>query len=399
MTGHEPIQNWELKAVYKSLGGSAPDTSALLKDAPDTPGEEATHSREVLDLTSRLDPQGTLRWDAPEGNWKILRFGCTVGDHARVSTSSEGWSGYALDVLDEGAFRRYWDEVVEPLIADAGPLAGRTLKYLHTDSWEIEAYNWTPTLREEFRRRRGYDLLPFLPVLAGLIVDDRSTTNRFLFDFRRTLGDLAIDHHYKPFREWAAKHGLEIHPEAGGPHGVPIDAQQCLGQDQVPMSEFWAWSFTHRIGDANRFFVKQPASAAHTYGHPLVAAEGFTNIGLHWQERIWDNLKPSFDQACCEGLNRLVWHAFVCSPDEADVPGIQYFAGTHFNPKTTWWGKSRRSSAISIVVSGCSSAGNSSPMSVSITETMSRVSPSFAVPIPPASERAAITMSLPKTPC
>jgi len=131
-----------------------------------------------------------------------------------------------------------------------------------------------------------------------------------------------------------------IHPESGGPHAVPIDAQQCLGFSDAPMSEFWAWSWRHRVGDTNRFFVKQPASAAHAYGRKLVLAEGFTTIGPHWQETLWDNLKPSFDHALCEGLNLLVWHAFVCSPQEAGMPGIQYFAGTHLNPNSTWWSRS-----------------------------------------------------------
>ncbi|MGC8988574.1 MAG: glycosyl hydrolase [Verrucomicrobiia bacterium] len=335
-----PVSNWEAKAMHRSLHFSAPDTTPLLVDAPDEPGEEDTAAGGVIDLTAQLDDSGTLRWDAPDGVWQILRVGCTIGDHARVSTSSDGWKGYALDVLDAGAFKRYWDAVVEPLIADAGPLAGSTLKYLHTDSWEVEAVNWTPTLREEFRRRRGYDLVPWLPVLAGRIVNTRDQSNRFLHDFRKTLGDLAIDNHYRLFRDGAHRHGLQIHPESGGPHAVPIDAQRCLGFNDVPMSEFWAWSWRHRVGDSNRFFVKQPASAAHTYGRRLVAAEGFTTIGPHWQETIWDNLKPSFEQALCEGLNLLVWHAVVCSPPEEGLPGIQYFAGTHFNPNSTWWAKS-----------------------------------------------------------
>jgi len=339
-TARKPISNWEAKAMHRSLHFSAPDTTPLLVDIPDEPGEEDTAAGDVIDLTARLDDSSTLRWDAPDGVWQILRFGCTIGDHARVSTSSDGWKGYALDVLDAGAFKRYWDAVVEPLIADAGPLAGSTLKYLHTDSWEVEAVNWTPTLREEFRRRRGYDLVPWLPVLAGRIVNTRDQSNRFLHDFRKTLGDLAIDNHYRLFRDGAHRHGLQIHPESGGPHAVPIDAQRCLGFNDVPMSEFWAWSWRHRVGDSNRFFVKQPASASHTYGRKLVAAEGFTTIGPHWQETIWDNLKPSFEQALCEGLNLLVWHAVVCSPPEEGLPGIQYFAGTHFNPNSTWWAKS-----------------------------------------------------------
>jgi hypothetical protein len=335
-----PLQNWEQKAMHKALAFSAPDTTPLLVDQPAQPGEEDTHAGAVVDLSARLTADGMLRWDAPAGEWVVLRFGCTLGDHSAVSTSSDEWKGYALDVLDAGAFRRYWDAVVEPLIRDAGPLAGHTLKYLHTDSWEVEAVNWTPTLMSEFRRRRGYDSFPFLPVLAGRIVDSRPVSNRFLHDFRKTLGDLAIDNHYRLFREGARRHGLEIHPESGGPHAVPVDAQRCLGFNDVPMSEFWAWSWRHRVGESNRFFVKQPASAAHTYGHRLVAAEGFTTIGPHWQETIWDNLKPAFDRACCEGMNLLFWHAFVCSPAELGLPGIQYFAGTHFNPNSTWWPKS-----------------------------------------------------------
>ena len=337
---HQPIRNWSQKAMYSPLSFSAPDTAPLFEEFPAEAGEEDTQSAEVLDLTTKLSKDGLLRWDVPAGTWRILRFGCTIGDHSHVSTCSDGWQGYALDVLDAGAFERYWDAVVEPLIADAGPLAGRTLKYLHTDSWEVEPLNWTPTLREEFRKRRGYDPLPFYPVLAGGIVDSRPLSNRFLNDFRKTLGDLAIDNHYRIFSDRAHKHGLQIHPESGGPHAVPIDAQRCLGMDDAPMSEFWAWSWTHRIGDTNRFFVKQPASAAHTYGHRLVLAEGFTDIGPHWQESLSENLKPSFDQAACEGLNLLVWHAFVCSPAEMGIPGQQYFAGTHFNPNTTWWSKS-----------------------------------------------------------
>jgi hypothetical protein len=293
-----------------------------------------------VDLTGKMDASGQLTWDAPAGDWQLLRLGWTLNDHCRVSTCSQGWEGYALDPFDAGAFRRYWDAVVEPLIADAGPLAGKALKYLHTDSWEVEVANWTPTLREEFRSRRGYDLLAWLPVIAGRIVNSRSESNRFLADLRRTMGDLAIANHYRIFRDNAHRHGLLIHPESGGPHAVPIDAQQCLGYNDAPMSEFWATSWRHRIGDENRFFLKQPASAAHTYGRPLVLAEGFTTIGPHWQETLWDNLKPSFDKAICEGLNLLVWHAFVCSPAEMGLPGQQYFAGTHLNPNVTWWEKS-----------------------------------------------------------
>ncbi len=335
------IEKYPEKAMLKSLSFSAPDTTPLLFDKPDQPGEEETTSDQIVDLTGNMTPDGVLLWNPPKGKYRVLRVGWTIGDHATVSTSSDGWKGYALDVLDEGAFRRYWNRVVEPLLADAGPLKGKTLTGLHTDSWEVEAVNWTPTLRDEFKKRRGYDLLRYMPTIAGYIVGSRSKTNRFLFDFRKTLGDLAVDNHFRPFKELAHKHGLIIHPESGGPHASPIDAQRCLGVNDMPMSEFWAESWRHRLGDANRFFVKQPASAAHVNGRPFVAAEGFTTIGPHWQETLWDNLKPSFDRACTEGMNFLTWHAFVCSPSSMGIPGQQYFAGTHLNPNVTWWDYSK----------------------------------------------------------
>ena len=341
LAARKPIQNQPQKALIKALEPfSTPVSTPLFQEYAATANEQDARADEVIDLTSKMAADGTLDWKIPDGDWQLIRFGFTLNDSCRVSTCSEGWDGYALDPFDAGAFRRYWDAVVEPLIADAGPMAGHTLKYLYTDSWEVEVANWTPTLREEFKSRRGYDLLPWLPAIAGKIINNRAETDRFLQDFRRTMGDLAIDNHFKPFRDGAHRHGMMIHPESGGPHAVPIDAQQCLGYDDVPMSEFWAWSWTHRIGDENRFFVKQPASAAHTYGHKLVFAEGFTSIGPHWQETLWDNLKPTFDHACTEGLNLLAWHAFVCSPESEGIPGQQYFAGTHLNPNVTWWDKS-----------------------------------------------------------
>jgi len=354
---HPPLENWKQKALQQSLEPfSSPSSASLFDEISATPGEQDADAGDVLDLTTNFSSDGILRWDAPPGDWQIFRFGYTIGDHAYVSTASEGWQralgashdSFAIDVYDKTAFQNYWNAIVEPLIQDAETVTKEnavsslvtrhsSLHYLHTDSWEIELANWTPTLRDEFQKRRGYDLLPWLPVLAGRIISSRDESDRFLFDYRKTLGDLTIDNHYKLFRDNAHAHGLEIHPESGGPHAVPIDAQRCLGWDDVPMSEFWAWSWTHRIGDENRFFVKQPASAAHTYGHNITQDEGFTTIGPHWQEKIWDNLKPSFDKALCEGMNRLVWHAFVCSPDETGIPGQQYFAGTHLNPKVTWW--------------------------------------------------------------
>jgi hypothetical protein len=331
-----PIRELAIKNASIEAGFSMPDGGRLLEDVSPEAGEEDAALRDVRDLTTTLSADGVFSWTVPPGDWEILRIGYTASG-AHVSTSSAGWQGLAIDYMDRTAFETYWREVLDPLMQDARPYLGNTLRYLATDSWELGGTNWTSRFRDEFRRRRGYDPLSYLPVVAGRILESREASNRFLNDLRRTVGDLIISQHYAPFAELAAKYGLGIHPESGGPHGAPIDALQTLAVSAFPQTEFWARSATHRTRDEDRFFVREAASAAHTYGRTLVAAEGPTSIGPQWDESLWNNLKPSFDQAVCEGLNRLIWHTFTSSPKEEGVPGQEYFAGTHLNPNVTWW--------------------------------------------------------------
>jgi hypothetical protein len=331
-----PIRQLQFKTASQEFGMSAPPTAPLLEDFPAEPGEEDARPREVTDVTPRMGQDGRLDWQAPAGDWEILRIGYTCSG-AKVSTSSGDWQGLAIDYMDRAPLEQYWREVLDPLLDDARPYLGRTLRYLVTDSWEMGGMNWTPKFRDEFQQRRGYDLLPYLPVIAGRIMGDRDTSNRFLNDFRRTIGDLIASQHYAVFADLARRSGLGIHPESGGPHGAPIDALETLGTGAFPQTEFWARSATHRTSDEERFFVKEASSAAHIYGKTIVAAEGMTSIGPQWEESLWDNLKPTFDQAVCDGLNRLVWHTFTSSPKEMGLPGQEYFAGTHLNPNVTWW--------------------------------------------------------------
>ena len=335
LTGHgrAPIQNLQSKSAFHELGGNAADCTPLLEDVPATPGEEDVAAADVLDLTDKLT-DGKLSWDVPAGRWLVLRFGYTLNG-ARVSTASGEWQGLVLDYLDAGAFRGYWRQVVEPILADAGPLAGKTLKNLQTDSWELGGVNWTQTFAAEFQKRRGYDIKPWLPVIAGKIVSSRAESNQFLNDFRRTIADLVHDNHYALMAEYAHKYGMGIQPESGGPHCACLDALQNFGLNAMPMSEFWVPS-PHRPTDESRFFVKQAAAAAHIYGKPVACAEGFTSIGPQWSDVLWSEQKPSFDHEACAGLNLVFWHAFTCSPPEMGLPGQEYFAGTHFNPQITW---------------------------------------------------------------
>jgi hypothetical protein len=334
-TTARPIRELSQKAMFQELGSSAPDGRGLLVDVEEVPGEAVVRLHEIKNLTGRMDPSGRLRWTAPEGRWEVIRFGTTV-TAARVSTASGRWQGRVIDYMSTPVLKDYWGRHVQPLLDEIGPLAGTTLKYLQTDSWECGGMNWTPGFEQEFQRRRGYDPIPYLPVIGGRIIESRDVSNRFLADFRKTLGDCVAENHYQVFADLAHARNLGIHPESGGPHAGPFDALKCLGRSDIPMGEFWAPS-RHRPAPVDRFFVKQAASAAHIYGKRQVAAEGFTSIGPHWNDSLGSGLKPSFDHEACAGLNLTFIHTVTCSPPEMGLPGQEYFAGTHFNPNVTWW--------------------------------------------------------------
>jgi len=331
-----PIKDLNLKNATRELGGSAPDCRFLLNTSPGLPGDLAVKSSHILDLSAKMDDDGALLWNVPEGEWVILRIGHTATG-AHVSTESAGWGGRVLDYMNPNSLDAYWNRNIEPLLKAIGPLAGTTLHYVHTDSWEGGGMNWTPGFEQTFRKNRGYDPLPWLAVLAGYVVDSRGDSNAFLADFRKTIGDRVADH-YGHLARLARRHGMATHPECSGPHAGPLDGLKNYGRSELMMSEFWSPS-PHRPNPPNRFFVKQASSAAHTYGKRLVGAEGFTTIGPHWNDVPWSAMKPSFDHEFCAGLNLLFNHTFTCSPKEAGIPGQEYFAGTHFNPQVTWWGE------------------------------------------------------------
>jgi hypothetical protein len=331
------ILDFDYKTTAKDTGISMQLSSKALRELPPVTGEEDTHTADVIDLTTRAMDGSRLEWNFPPGAWEVLRIGYTDSG-ALVSTSSGAWQGLMMDYMSRTAFDHYWSQVLAPLIVDAKPYIGSSLGYLVEDSWEeLGGENWTEGFRDEFRKRRGYDPLPYLPTLAGRIVDDRATTDRFLYDLRRTVADLVAENHYDYFAQLAARNGLGVHPESGGPHGVPIDALENFRESSFPQTEFWAMSDRHRVADEERFFVKEASSAAHIYGKPYAAAEGFTSLGLPWSESPELNLKPTLDEALTEGVNRLYWHEFTSEPQGFGLPGREYFAGTHLNPNTTWW--------------------------------------------------------------
>jgi alpha-L-rhamnosidase len=331
-----PRTNLKQKSAAAETGGSMPPSANLLFDTTGKPGDQDADLSDVRDVTGHVDANDTLHWNPPTpGPWEILTVGYT-NSGMRLSPGSGAWQGLSLDTLSPATLDFYWDKEVTPLLNQAKPYLGNTIKWVTTDSWEMGGMNWTENFRAEFIKRRGYDPVPYLPIVAGRILASREVSDEFLADLRRTVGDL-INLHFDTMAERAARFGLGVECESGGPHGEPIDALETFRHSTVPQTEFWAMSKVHRSTFADRYFVKEAASAAHIYGRPIVADEGETSMGNHWTESIGMNLKPSFDMALTEGLNRLVWHQFAGSPAEMGLPGQEYFAGTYLNTKVTWW--------------------------------------------------------------
>ena len=314
---------------------------ALLTSNQRAPARLAWESQSVVEVTPFMDHHGKLEWQVPDGKWKILRIGYTLHGNITKCVGS-GPAGLEIDTMSAEAMDAHFAETGTKLIADAGPLAGKTLQYFHIDSWELGQPTWTPKMREEFQRRRGYDPLPRLPAVLRQTVDTAEETARFMQDYRRTAADLVAENYYGRLEKLSVKGGLRgTHPESGGPFFTHwIDALQCMGRTTIPMGEFWRRSYEPDgdVGHGNNPSLKQAASAAHIFGKPLCQAEAFTSMAAcDWTGEPWI-FKDLGDKAFCEGLTRNVLCFWVHQSKPDARPGFQWaHVGTHFDSNITWW--------------------------------------------------------------
>jgi hypothetical protein len=332
------LKNWALKSVHSF---DYPEDKGFVFDVlydtiDDLKGESVLSYNSIIDLTDRLDDNGYLTWSAPAGKWLILRFGHTHTGIKLQATNPQN-RGLAMNHLSAEAASKHFEVIGKKMVEDLNAVNGQSLKYFYLDSWEVRIANWTEGFRNEFRNRRGYDMSSFLPILAGYIVDNREISNRFLHDYRQTIGDCIADNYYGQFLKLSHQNGQDYHAEMATTP-IPVDMLKCLGRTDVPFGEFWTETDLDkgRVEPWERMFGKQAASAAHIYGSRFAAAEALTVIQKHW-EHSPHQLKRTLDQAFCSGLNKLMIHTFTHSPPDVRPPGYEYFAGTHFNPQITWW--------------------------------------------------------------
>jgi hypothetical protein len=335
LTGEPRVNRWQEKAQYGIVVDYGPAIA--------TPSAiDGTPTRDVIDLTSRMRPDGTLDWEIPAGRWAVLRMGWSLLGTKNHPASPEA-TGFEVDKLNRAHVASYFQHYTDQIRGALGSYYGKSFRYLLLDSYEAGMENWTDDMIAQFRTRRGYDPTPYLPVLAGFVVGGAEESDRFLWDFRRTIADLFADNHYGVAADALKRQGLGLYAEAmGAEFPTSGEGLQDKGRVTIPMAEFWTPGPGQDDGPHHIADMREAASAAHIYGKPIVAAESFTTmppplVPAFAQSPFY--LKRLADRALASGINRFVIHTSVHQPfvDDAHAPGMTLgFFGQHYTRNNTW---------------------------------------------------------------
>lgn len=326
------VNHFEDKAAF----AIAPDLYAAA--TPEVPMSAVIGSADVVDVTDRMDAQGRLSWTPPAGRWRVLRFGYSLTGAKNGPASPEA-TGLEVDKLNREAVRGYLDQYLSQYqSASKGLMGEHGIQFMVTDSWEAGAQNWTDDLFAQFKQRRGYDMHPWMPVLANHVVQSAAASDRFLWDFRETLGELVVENHYAQLAQALQQRGMGLYSESHERGRAFIgDGMSVKRRATVPMGAMWA----QKPGLNNEQFgydadIRESASVAHIYGQNLVAGESMTTANGPW---AWspEDLKPTADQEMAMGLNRFVIHTSVHQPLIDKPPGLALGPfGQWFTRNDTW---------------------------------------------------------------
>ena len=254
----------------------------------------------------------------------------------KVKRAAPGGEGWVVDHFDREAVRNYLDRF-ERAFAESG------VPYPHTffnDSYEVYKANWTPSLFDEFQKRRGYDLRQKLPELLG-VVDDG---NQVLCDYRETLSDLLLENFTQQWVDWAHSHGVKVRNQA---HGSPANLLDLYAAVDIPeiegfgLSEFGIKGLRTDPGKTKKNFsdvsmLKYAPSAAHVTGKPLTSSETFTWLTEHFRTSL-SQMKPDLDLMFTCGVNHVYFHGSCYTPKNDPWPGWKFYASIDMSPTNSIW--------------------------------------------------------------
>jgi hypothetical protein len=328
LRGEATVHSFEEKAAFAN-------NSLYYKLPTGTSGTSAaSKASEVVDLTSKMSTDGKLDWNPPVGNWVVLRIGYSLTGAMNRPASPEA-TGLEVDKLDSAAVRRYIDTYLSMYRDASGGLMGQHgLRAIMFDSWEASNTNWTPLILDDFKRLRGYDATPWLPALAGYVIESPERSDAFLWDWRRTIQQLLKENHYELLTTILHKLGMirygEAHEELFSTMGDGMEMKQS---SDVPMAAMWQVNKPGNIEGVYFNDIQESASVAHIYGQNVVATESFTG-GPAYGTVPWD-LKPTADAIMLAGCNRFVIHTSTHQPITRG-PGMTLGVGQYFTRNETW---------------------------------------------------------------
>lgn len=285
----------------------------------------------IIDLTNKMDAQGRLHWNVPAGSWTILRIGHTSTGH--TNATGGGGQGLECDKLNPTAAKVQFDHWFGETFKQVGPeLAKEVLKIFHIDSWECGSQNWSPLFATEFKKRRAYDLLPYMAVMAGVPVESANFSEKVLSDVRQTIAELLVDNFYGTMAKLAHEKGCSFSAESVAPTMIS-DGMLHQRIADIPMGEFWLRSPTHDKPND----MLDAISGGHIYGKNIIQAEAFTELRLMWDEDP-AMLKAMADRNFALGINRYVFHVSMHNPWLNRKPGMTLDGIGHFFQRDqTWW--------------------------------------------------------------
>ncbi|HKZ66739.1 MAG TPA: glycosyl hydrolase, partial [Chitinophagaceae bacterium] len=299
------------------------------------PDSLAVPLKNIINISNKMDADGNLRWEPPAGNWVIVRIGHTSTGH--TNATGGGGKGLECDKFNPSAIKLQFDNwFAQAFEKTDSSLAKEVLKVFHVDSWECGSQNWSTTFSKEFKKRRGYDLMPFLLAMTGVPVQDAAHSEKFLHDVRQTIADLVNDVFYKTLNKLAHEKGCSFSAESVAPTMVSDGLLHYKNVD-TPMGEFWLNSPTHDKPND----MLDAISGAHIYGKNIIQAEAFTSVRMNWGEHP-GNLKVLGDRNFALGINKMVLHVFTHNPWMNKNPGMTLDGvGLYFQRDQTWFKQSK----------------------------------------------------------
>jgi hypothetical protein len=327
------VNHFEQKAAFVPT----PDLYGYVTSPVDS--NDAVDKSDVVNLTSKMHRDGTLDWTPPPGRWVVLRFGYSLLGITNHPATTEA-TGLEVDKLNGQAVRKYTENYLDSYKNAVGTsnMGARGLHNITYDSWEAGSQNWTDNMVADFKRLRGYDPVPWMPVLTGEVVGSAAESDRFLWDLRKTIGDLIADEHYgvahQVLNQWHLAEYCESDEDG---RAFVADGMEVKKFCEFPMAAMWTQSpGVNNIQYGYNADDRESASVAHIYGQNIAAAESMTAAAGAW---FWSpaTLKPTADQEFLNGINRFYIHESAHQPLVGKAPGLTLGPfGQWFNRNETW---------------------------------------------------------------